>query len=97
MKKHAIIQPNDEQMQMEYDFTGGVRGKPYHDMHTGYTITIHHEDGRTEVKEVIPLEGAILLDPDVRVYFPDSVSVNTALRNLIQLIPSKHRELSEYD
>ncbi len=31
----------------------------------------------------------ITLDPDVRKYFPDSESVNRALRGLIALIPSK--------
>jgi hypothetical protein len=32
---------------------------------------------------------AITLDPDVREYFPDSESVNRALRGLIALIPSR--------
>jgi hypothetical protein len=32
---------------------------------------------------------AIVLDPDVRLYFPDSDAVNRALRQLIRLIPRR--------
>ena len=28
----------------EYDFSGAVRGKHYHPLHKGYTITIHKAD-----------------------------------------------------
>ena len=34
-------------------------------------------------------KGAVILDPDVREYFPDAKAVNAALRSLIALIPSK--------
>jgi hypothetical protein len=73
-------------MRDEYDFTGGVRGKYAEAMKAGYTITIHNEDGTTLVKEVHP-EGTIVLEPDVREYFPDSESVNRTLRSLITLVP----------
>ncbi len=78
-------------MRAEYDFTGGTRGKHYRAMQAGYTITIHQADGRTIVEEVQPKEGSVVLAPDVREYFPDSKSVNTALRSLIKLIPRKRR------
>jgi hypothetical protein len=58
-------------------------------MQAGYIITIHHADGTKDVREIKPLEGAIVLAPDVREYFPDSESVNAALRSLIKLIPRK--------
>jgi hypothetical protein len=45
---------DDENMQAEYDFSGGVRGKHHQSMESGYTITIHQEDGTTVVKEVKP-------------------------------------------
>ena len=32
-----------------------------------------------------------MLEPDVKKYFPDSESVNHALRTLIELIPTKRR------
>ncbi len=35
------------------------------------------------------VEGAIILDLDIREYFPDAESVNHALRTLINLIPKK--------
>jgi hypothetical protein len=82
---------DDEAMRAEYEFTGGVRGKHYRALQGGYTITIHNADGTTLVKEVKPAEGAIILDPDVREYFPDSESVNATLRSLIQLIPTKRK------
>lgn len=78
-------------MRAEYNFTGGVRGKHYHLMQAGYTITIHKADGTTVIKEVKPKAGAVVLDPDVREHFPDSASVNAALRSFIRLIPSKRK------
>ena len=91
MKKEAnkIVQRKDNDMRAEYDFRGGVRGKHYRAMQAGYTITIHESDGTTVVKDVIPKEGAVVLEPDVRAYFPDSESVNRTLRCLIPLLPKK--------
>ncbi len=91
MKKNRseIQASEDDEMRTEYDFSGGVRGKHYRAMQSGYTITIHREDGTTVTKEVKPREGTVLLDPDVRQYFPDSESVNQTLRSLITLIPMK--------
>ena len=82
---------NDD-MRPEYDFKsmkGGVRGKHYRAMQAGYTVTIHKADGTTLIKEVKPVEGAVILQPDVREYFPDSEAVNKALRCLIPLLPQK--------
>ena len=76
-------------MRAEYDFTDGVRGKHYNAMQAGYTITIHKEDGTTITKDVMPKEGAVVLEPDIREFFPDSESVNRALRCLIPLLPKK--------
>jgi len=92
MKKasNKAVQAGNE-MRAEYDFTGGVRGRHYHAMQAGYTITIHKADGTTVTKEVKPKAGAVVLEPDVREYFPDSASVNAALRFLIQPIPGKRK------
>ncbi len=86
-----MVQVKDNDMRAEYDFTGGVRGKYYRAMQAGYTITIHKADGTTVVKDVMPKKGAVILEPDIRSYFPDSESVNRALRCLIPLLPKKHR------
>jgi len=84
----------DDEMRSEYDFTGGVRGKHYRAMQAGYTITIHRTDGTTLVKEVKPVKGAIVLEPDVQKYFPDSDSVNATLRSLIRLVPHQQKSIS---
>jgi hypothetical protein len=93
MKKGVtkMVQVEDNDMRAEYDFTGGVRGKHYRAMQAGYTITVHKADGTTVVKDVVPKEGAVILEPDIRTYFPDSESVNRALRCLIPLLPKKYR------
>jgi len=78
-------------MRKEYDFTGGVRGKHFKAMQAGYTITIHKTDGSKVIKEIKPSKEVISLEPDVQMYFPDSESVNTALRSLIRLIPAKKK------
>jgi len=82
-------------MRAEYDFTDGVRGKHYRAMQTGYTITIHKADGTTVTKDVMPKEGVVILEPEVRSYFPDSESVNATLRTLIGLIPTKHTTVTK--
>lgn len=76
-------------MRDEYDFSGGVRGKHFKAMQSGYSIRIHHEDGTTTIKDVFPKKGVIILDTDIQPYFSDSESVNTILRTLIRLAPTK--------
>ena len=93
MKKAVTktVQVEDNDMGTEYDFTGGVRGKHYKAMQAGYTSTIHNADGTTVVKDVMPKEGAVVIEPDIRAYFPDSESVNKTLRCLMPLLPKKRR------
>lgn len=75
----------------EYDFSGkkGTRGKYHRAYQQGHTVRIHEEDGAVTVQYFTLEEGAVLLEPDVREYFPDSASVNQALRGLIGLIPNQ--------
>ncbi|WKZ42789.1 MAG: hypothetical protein QY302_11875 [Anaerolineales bacterium] len=86
--KNKNLEPDEDGMLPEYDFTGKnvVRGKHYRAMQNGYTVRIHNEDGTTTVQRFGP---TITLDTDVSAYFPDSESVNNALRSLIALIPNK--------
>ena len=81
----------------EYDFSGkqGVRGKHAKPMREGYSVTIHKEDGTILVQNFTLQENAVVLDADVRAYFPDSETVNKALRSLIALIPEKSGRVSE--
>jgi hypothetical protein len=76
-------------MLSEYDFSGGVRGKHYQAYQRGYQVVIHKTDGTTEVRDFALPEGAVILAPDVRAYFPDSEAVNRALRGLIELLPQR--------
>lgn len=92
--KNARSEEPDDDMRAEYDFSkmeGAVRGKYYKAYREGHTVEIVQEDGTREVHYFRPEEGAVMLDPDVRKYFPDSESVNEALRSLIALIPKKRR------
>ena len=94
MKREISKQVNveNDDMRPEYDFAsmaGGVRGKYYKAYRAGHTVKIHKSDGTTTVQYFTLEEGAVMLEPDVRDYFPDSESVNEVLRSLIMLIPQK--------
>lgn len=87
---NASPEPEDigeEEMLPEYDFTGGTRGKHYQAYRNGHTVTVHQADGSATSQHFKLEEGAVMLDPEVRRYFPDSEAVNKALRILISLIP----------
>lgn len=77
----------------EYDFRGmkGVRGKYFDAYQQGHTVRVHQDDGSVTTQYFTLEEGAVMLAPDVREYFPDSESVNQALRGLIGLIPHQPR------
>jgi hypothetical protein len=62
------------EMQDEYDFSQGVRGK----------FTDRYAAGT----------NIIILSPDVAEVFPDSASVNDALRMLIQIAERKTKKVS---
>jgi hypothetical protein len=83
------MKSEDEIMRDSYDFSSAVRGKHHQQMRDGHTVTIHHADGTTTTEKYEPPAGTIVLDPDIRPYFPDSESVNRTLRSLIGLIPSQ--------
>jgi hypothetical protein len=93
MKKTDPKEPSKiEDMRPEYDFSsmkGAVRGKYYKAYREGHMIEIHKEDGTTSVQYFKLEDGAVMLEPYVRKYFPNSEAVNKALRSLIEIIPSK--------
>ena len=82
MKKDNENSKNSD-MRKEYDFSDGVRGKHYKAYREGHTVRVHKEDGTTLVQYFTQEDGAIMLDPDLRNHFPDSESVNRALRSII--------------
>ncbi len=75
---------NRKEMREEYDFSNGVRGKHYKAYREGHTVLIHKEDGKSSVHYFTQEDGAIMLDPDVKPYFPDSESVNKSLRKRLK-------------
>jgi hypothetical protein len=80
----------EDKLREEYDLgelKNPVRGKYYQQYRKGHSVTIHHEDGTTSVEYFPPQDDLIILDPDVKIYFPNSASVNSTLRSLIKLIP----------
>jgi len=62
----------------------GVRGKYAKAMGKGYSVRILKENGTVATQHFVPEEDAIFLEKDVKAYFPDSKSVNNALRTLIR-------------
>lgn len=83
-------------MRPEYDFSKAERGKVHRDLSKGYTTHVTKRDGTVVINHYVLAEGTILLAPDVREYFPDSESVNEALRSLIKLMnkipPQKYKQ-----
>jgi hypothetical protein len=67
-KDEHRAEPSDE-MQPEYDFRGGVRGKYAERYAAGSNV--------------------VVLEPDVAEVFPDSESVNQALRVLANLVKKR--------
>jgi len=91
-------QKSSDPMLPEYDFknmAGGVRGKYFKAYRAGHTVKIHQEDGSTEVRHFTLEDGAVMIEPDVREYFPDSDAVNRALRCLIPLFSKKKHRVPE--
>ncbi len=85
---------NKDDMQSEYDFksmTGGVRGKYYKSYRTGHTVKIKKANGTTLVQLFKLEEGTVSIEPDLRKCFPDSGSVNKAIRCLTPLLPKKRK------
>jgi hypothetical protein len=91
MKKAPSNKHEPVEMAPEYNFEGkkGIRGKYYASYRKGHQVRVYKEDGTVTVTYFTLQEGAVMLEPDVRKYFPDSETVNTALRSLIALIPDE--------
>ena len=83
--KVAEIQP--------VDFSAGVRGKHSESYRRGHTVKIGHDDGTVTVQRFIPDKDAVVLDKDVKAFFPNSEAVNNALRMLINIVPNKRKQV----
>jgi len=52
-------------------------------------VRIHEDDETITIHYYTLEDGAVLLEPGIRPYFPTSESVNEVLRSLIELAPKK--------
>jgi len=98
MKKTRNTPNSDVEMKSEYDLPsmkGGVRGKYASAYQSGHTVHVTNEDGHVTIKNYRLEEGTVILAPDVKEYFPDSESVNEALRCLIPLVSKRQRNRSK--
>ena len=80
--KHAT-NGKSEEMLSNYDFTGGVRGKYAKRYREGVTVHLLGESEDTRL---------VVLDEDIGKIFPDSKSVNMALRHLVRAMPKAKRK-----
>ena len=78
-----IKDERDKAMRSEYDFSEGIRGRHFKAYREGHTVEIRTRDGSIETHRFNQDDGSIMLDPDVKQHFPNSESVNKALRSLI--------------
>ncbi|MCG3180576.1 MAG: hypothetical protein BIFFINMI_02938 [Phycisphaerae bacterium] len=74
---------SDGSMRGEYNFSKGERGKHHRAYRAGHMVRVTKADGTVEQRHFTLDDGAVMLDPDVKARFPDSESVNRALRKLI--------------
>jgi len=54
----------------------GVRGKYYRAYRQGHTVKVKEANGTISTQYFTLEDGAVMLEPDVREYFPTSESVN---------------------
>ena len=73
-----------KEMREEYDFSPGVRGKHYRAYREGHSVRVTKADGTVEERHFTLADGAAMRDPDLRTSFPDSDSVNRALRTVVR-------------
>lgn len=88
-EKNSKKKKPDDEMLPEYDFSGGVRGKHHASYQKGHSVAIRRADDTVEVSYYQLEDGAVMLEPDVKKYFPSSESVNSTLRGLITLLPKR--------
>ena len=74
-----------DEMAADYDLAGkkGVRGKYAKAVTSGYSVK------KFNGSKLVADQYFASIAPDVREYFPDSRSINIALRKLITLVPHK--------
>ena len=85
---HKKTAKRDEKMRAQYDFSSGDRPRYDTKYPEGAVITVHRDSRKTSKKQ-IENKALVVLDADVFKVFPNTRSVNTALRHLIAAVPKK--------
>lgn len=75
---------SEHEMPSEIDFSNAVRGKHTAAYRQPHRVRVIHQDGTIEERHYAPEADAVVIDPDLRGRFPDSESVNRALRSLVE-------------
>jgi hypothetical protein len=78
-----------DEMPSEIDFSKGKRGLHYIDPAAAHTVRIFKEDGTVEVQHHQPALGTFRLDFDLQKKFPNSESVNKALRSYLATVEGR--------
>ena len=94
MSKNRKSQSKDEieDMLPHYDFSKGKHMGYHKKFSKGIAITILSEDDKPIRSKFMYPKGIIVLDEDVKNIFPDSKSVNDALRHIIAAIPKRTKK-----
>ncbi len=72
-----------EDIEPEYDFSNGIRGKHYKEFACGYTVTVYSPNKSTCDKQIVKKSNFIQIDEDIQDYFKNPKEVNNALRTYI--------------
>jgi hypothetical protein len=85
-RKKSLSNPKDV-MKPHYDFSKAEKPNYAERFRNGAIITVKSLDGSQHKR--IEAKSLVILDADVSKVFPDTKSVNTALRHLIQAVPKR--------
>jgi hypothetical protein len=85
MKPASKKSAKKDEAQPHYDFSNGVRGKHYKKYREGVTVRLLEKSTEGRFVE---------LDDEMSKIFPDSRSVNNALRHLVDAMPHSKRKRS---
>ncbi|MFI5201400.1 MAG: hypothetical protein ACHQNE_03340 [Candidatus Kapaibacterium sp.] len=86
--KRKKSRPDEEDvMKPHYDFSKGEKPNYAKRFRNGAIITVKGSNGSRHKR--IEAKSLVILDADVSKVFPDTQSVNAALRHLIQAVPKR--------
>jgi hypothetical protein len=87
VRKVKKLEPDEDGMLAEYDFSKSVPSNHYKKYREGVSITIYSPNKETVKKHLNTRATLIVLEPDVAKVFKNAESVNRALRNIIDSFP----------